>query len=84
MEHLKRIDEQLMSWMTARPYGVKVEGKKHTRLVLLLAISASFMTLDVLMYGWSVVNVPSLLLLWPAAFYEWRLWLRSRDEQEQQ
>lgn len=84
MEHIKRIDEQLMKWMTARPYGHKVEGKKHTRLVLLLAIGASFMTLDVLMHGWAIVNTVGILLLWPSAFYEWRLWLRLRDEQEEQ
>jgi hypothetical protein len=84
MELLKRIDEQLMTWSTARPYGYKVEGRKHIRLIILLAISASFSTLDVLMYGWSVVNVPGILLLWPAAFYEWRLWLRLRDKEEKQ
>lgn len=84
MEHLKRIDEQLMSWITARPYGYKLERKKHTRGILFSVIIASFWTFDLLMNGWGIVNTVGVLLLWPSAFYESRLWLRLRDEQEEQ
>lgn len=84
MEYLKQIDEQLMSWMTARPYGYKLERKKHTRAVIGVTITLSLLTLDVLIYGWGIINTLGILLLGPSAFYESRLWLRLRDEEEQQ
>jgi len=82
MERLKRIDEKLMKWITARPYGYKLERKKHSRSIVLITILAIFMTIDALIYGWSFPNVLCILLCYPSAFYESRLWLRLRASEE--
>jgi hypothetical protein len=84
MEGLKRIDEQLMTWITARPYGYKLERRKHARGILFTTITLSLFTLDILMYGGGIINTLAILLLGPSVFYEWRLWLRLRGEEEKQ
>ena len=82
MERLKRMDEKLMSWFTVRPYGYKLDRKKHSRSIVISMILAIFMTIDALIYGWSFPNVVGILLLWPSTFYESRLWLRLRASEE--
>ena len=82
MERLKRIDEKLMSWITARPYGHKMDPEKHSKLIALMAIMSVFSTLDIFLNGWGIIRIMMVLVFWPSAFYEWRLWRGLRAEAE--
>ena len=82
MQLLKRIDQKLMGWFTTRLYGYKLDHKKHTRMIIANMIVASLLTIDILINGWSFPNTVGVVILWPAVFYEGRLWLRLRAERE--
>ena len=80
MNIVKRIDEKLMRFLTSRWGWYRDFENRHqdnTIFVIVSTLLPALATLDVIISGFSPLNI-MFLLYWLVAFYEWRLWFRWR------
>ena len=83
MTLIKQLDEKLMtilaySWRYRNLTNRNLAKKLHLRNLPIVTLIPTGFTIDLLMSGWSPLNILGMLG-WLVAFYEWRAWFRCQE-----
>ena len=86
MTLLKQLDEKLLtvlaySWRYRNLTNRNLAKKLHLRNLLIATLIPTGFTIDLLISGWSPLNILGILG-WLVAFYEWRAWFRWREMED--
>ncbi len=86
MNLIKNLDEKLMtilaySWRYRDLTDRDLAKKLQLRNIIISTLIPTGFTLDMILSGWSPLNILGVLF-WLVAFYEWRLWFQRRNIQK--